>query len=39
MESLEKELEKHSGLLGASLGLSEDMRTLETSDNEHAKRL
>mgnify|MGYP000001563633 CR=1 FL=1 len=38
VESLEKELEKHSGLLGASLGLSEDMRTLETSDNEHAKK-
>ena len=37
-ESLEQELEKHSGLLGASLGLSEDMRTLEMSNDEHAQK-
>lgn len=36
-EGLEQELEKHSGLLGASLGLSEDMRALEASlQNENA---
>lgn len=37
-ESLEKDLEKHSGLLGASLGISESMRTLEESDDEQAKK-
>ena len=36
-ESLEQELEKHSGLLGASLGLSDDMRSLEQSDDANAK--
>lgn len=35
-ESLELELEKHSGLLGASLGLSDDMRTLESSNEAQA---
>jgi acetate kinase len=35
-ESLELELEKHSGLLGASLGLSDDMRALESSNEAQA---
>lgn len=37
-ESLEAELEKHSGLLGASLGISDDMRTLEESHDLHAQQ-
>ena len=35
-EGLEQELEKHSGLLGASLGLSEDMQVLEASHAEES---
>ena len=38
VDSLETELEKHSGLLGASLGISDDMRTLEQSDDLHAQQ-
>ena len=37
-ETLEAELEKHSGLLGASAGLSEDMQNLEDSDDVQAKQ-
>jgi acetate kinase len=38
VESLERELEKNSGLLGASGGLSGDMRVLEQSNDKNAKR-
>ncbi len=37
-ENLEAELEKHSGLIGASLGISDDMRTLEDSNNPNAQQ-
>lgn len=38
VESLEADLEKHSGLLGASLGISESMQKLEQSSDPNAKR-
>jgi|LauGreDrversion4_2_1035121.scaffolds.fasta_scaffold1097531_2 acetate kinase len=38
VESLEAELEKHSGLLGASLGISESMQKLEQSSDVNAKK-
>lgn len=38
VESLEVDLEKHSGLLGASLGISESMQKLEQSPDVNAKK-
>lgn len=38
VESLEADLEKHSGLLGASLGISESMQKLEQSPDVNAKK-
>lgn len=37
-ESLEAELEKHSGLIGASHGISESMRSLEENNSIHAQK-